>query len=284
MAKKPAPKAAKPKAPAPKPSESTALTSLAGAGELIVAGDKVPAHLQQQGAARGNENVGTEDLMVPRLGIVQAISPEVEPANPLYIKGAKAGDMFNSATRQLYGTRVMVVPVHFQKMYLVWKDRKQGGGFFGAFPDQMTAQDKAEAEGGKKSGIEVLDTPTHLCLLVDTERMAVDEIMIPMPRTKAKISRQWNSMIRMTGMDRFARAYSLSTQQQKNNKGTFYNFAVAQSGYPAAVLHAAAEKMFKSIQSGRTFNMDTRNMDAGGEPAADPSADPSADPEDDKGM
>jgi hypothetical protein len=268
MAKKPAAKAA-PAKPQKQEEQSTALVKAKSMGELVITGDQVPDHLRTQGAARGNENVGTEDLMVPRLGIVQAISPEVETANPLYIKGAKAGDMFNSATRQLYGTNVMVVPVHFQKLYLVWKDRTKGGGFFGAFPDAAAAQEKADAEGGKKDGIEVLDTPTHLCLLIDRERMTVDEIMIPMPRTKAKISRQWNSMIRMTGMDRFARVYTLGTQQQKNNKGTFFNFAVAQSGMPAKPLYDAAEKMFKSIQSGRTFNMDTRNMNGDDTPPAD---------------
>lgn len=261
MAKKPDVKKPAPKAPAPAAKQPGTDVAVLQGKDLVLVQDTVPDHLRHEGAPRGSENVGAEDLLIPRLVVLQAISPEVTQGDPLYIKGAAAGMLMNSASKRLYGMRVLVVPVHYDKLYLVWKDRKQGGGFFGAYPDQMAAQERADKEGGKDKGVEVLDTPTHLCLLIDPETYRVDEVMVSMPRTKAKISRQWNSMVRMTGADRFARVYVIGTAPSKNAKGSYFNFTVAQSGFPAKPLYEAAKKLWETINSGqRNVVMDTRGM------------------------
>lgn len=245
-----------------------------GGGALILMHDTPPAHIQT-GQGRGSENVQTDDLVIPRLEIVQAMSPCLDPNNEAeYIKGAKIGDLINSVTNQNYGREVFVVNVHYTKQWLVWKDRKQGGGFFGAYPNPEEAADRVEQEGGKNAGIEAIDTPTHLCLIVDRENGRVDEILVSMPRTKAKVSRAWNSMIRLAGGDRFGRVYRLTTAQEKNKRNEAYqNFVVAQSGYPAKPLFDKAEKLWQSVSSGgRTIKMDTKGYD----PAADGDGDTSS--------
>lgn len=236
---------------------------------LILMHDQVPDHLKEhmQGG-RGSENVGTEDLVIPRLEVIQTTSPAMDPKDGGYIKGATPGMLTNSVTNQLYGNEVFVVPVHYSKQWLVWKDRQKGGGFFGAYPTPDEANDRAEQEGGKKAGVEAIDTPTHLCLLVNRETGAVDEIIISMPRTKAKVSRQWNSIIRMAGGDRFARVYRIMTAQEENAKGKYFNFVVSQSGYPSKPLFTKAESLFESISKGRTIKMDTKGYDTEGD--ADP--------------
>jgi hypothetical protein len=171
--------------------------------------------------------------------------------------------LMNSVTKQLF-TEVFVVPIHYSKLFLVWKDRKQGGGFHGAYPTMDEAQEKADKEGGERNGIEVIDTPTHLCLLVNRDSGAVDEVMIAMPRTKAKISRAWNSMVKLAGGDRFARVYRIATQSEKNAKGTFFNYVIAQSGFPSKPLYQRAEKLYEAVKGGgRTIKMDTKGFDAG---------------------
>lgn len=241
-----------------------------GGGALILLHDTVPDHLKGKtsGAGRGSENVGTEDLVIPRLEVLQDLSPMCTKDDPEYNKNAEAGGLTNSVTSQLYGKEVFVVPVHYSKQWLVWKDRKKGGGFFGAYPNPEEAGDRVEQEGGKAQGVESIDTPTHLCLLVNRDTGGVDEVIISMPRTKAKISRQWNSMVKMAGGDRFARVYRITTQREENAKGKFFNFAVAQSGFPNKVLYDKAEKLYQSIAQGRTIKMDTKGYnpdDAGGD-------------------
>lgn len=277
-----------PKAKGPKaqPSKSTAVAPRAPqqeeetGGAMVLVQDQVPEYLQQhtQGKGRGSENVGADDLVIPRLEIVQAASPCLIEKDPAFIKGAVPGMLFNSVTRHLYGKAVTVIPVHYTKQYLVWRDRKLAeqlkigteGGFFGAFDFQDEAKAKAEAEGGEKKAVVVVDTPQHLCLCVDHESGEVSEVMLSMPRTKAKISRQWNSMIKLAGGDRFARAYEVTTKQETNTKGTFYNYAIIQRGFPSKPVFKRAEELYAAVASGKTrVVMDANDLQRGDTPADD---------------
>jgi hypothetical protein len=240
-----------------KKAETTAVsTKVEETQALIVVQDEVPDYIKQDGPARGSENVTTDDIVIPRLEIIQALSPAVKDGDPGYIDDARPGMLMNSVTKQLYGKEVMVIPVYYSKQWLVWKKRKDKdgkpleGGFFGAYNTPHEAQERANEEGGEAGNIEVLDTPQHLCLLIDSTNGKTDEVMISMPRTKAKISRQWNSMVRLAGGDRFARAYRITSTLEKKQQGDYYNFSVSQSGFPARQLYDKAEKLWAQINSG----------------------------------
>lgn len=230
------------------------------AGLPVVQGDRpdyLPAVIP--GAqARGSEDVGVKDLVIPRLDIVQALSPYRKRGDAKYIEGAVEGDLVNSLTLVNYGTAVVVVPVIFKKDFLVWKSRKDQngkpttGGFFGAFPTLAEAEDRAH-EARKEdlnAIIEVIDTPMNFCYIV-TPDGAVQEIVVSMARSKAKVSRKWNSLVRLNEGDRFSRAYKLSTLQEKGKSGDdYYNFDVAAVGYPSKEVYLRAEKMYKDITGG----------------------------------
>lgn len=243
-----------------------------GQSSMVVVTDQVPDYIRQD-SQRGSENVGMADLVIPRLEIVQGLSPAVKRGDPGFIQGAAPGMLNNSVTRQLYGENVVLVPLHYSVQYLVWRDRKHGGGneggFFGAYPTMDEARVRVAEEGGEAKGIMVVDTPQHLCLLINPDTWAAEEIMLSMPRTKAKISRQWNTMIRLAGGDRFGRVYKVSTIFEKNAKGDFYNFHIEQVGFPTAELYARAEALYKKIAAGeRRVVMDTSGLDTGA-PAGD---------------
>lgn len=237
-------------------------------GPLVVMGDQaqMPDYLRenQQGQARGSENVATEDLVIPRLEVLQDLSPQVDKSEPKYIKGAEPGLLMNSVTNRIYGNRVAVVPVYFQKSFLLWRDRDAGGGFLGAFPDPAAAEERKKQEKDSQN-LQIIDTPIHYCLLVDADHGTVEEIVIAMPRTKAKVSRQWNSMVRLAGGDRFSRVYLIGTAKEKNKKGQFYNYTITQSGFPMKRLFEAAEKMYASFTAagGQRRTMDTTGFEPG---------------------
>lgn len=224
-------------------------------GALVMVQDNVPDYIKQD-SQRGSENVTTDDIVIPRLEVIQALSPAVKDGDPGFIDGARPGMLMNSVTKQVYGKEVMVVPVFYTKQWLVWKKRKDEnnkpleGGFFGAYNSPMEAEDRKQQEGGDENHIEIIDTPQHLCLLINPTGGTVDEVMISMPRTKAKISRAWNSMVRLAGGDRFSRVYRIASQLEKKTQGDYYNFVVAQSGFPAKMLYDRAEKLYAQVQSG----------------------------------
>lgn len=250
---------------------------------MIITGDQMPDYINRNDQ-RGTEKLGMADLIIPRLEICQGLSPAVKKGDPGYIKGAQAGMLNNSVTRALYGDSVNVVPVHYAMQYLVWRDRKAAeawnkenprskkpiDGFFGAFTTNEEAIAEAESEGGAEECIEVVDTPTHLCLIIDHVSASVEEIMIPMPRTKAKISRQWNTLVKLGGGPRFGRVYKISTVLQKNEQGDFYNYSIASIGFASKNLFGQADRLYTNVEKGgREIKMDTKDYSSSGVPASD---------------
>lgn len=229
--------------------------------------DEVPDFLKDQTTARGSENVGADDLVIPRLELVQDLSPCRKKSDPNYIEGIEEGMLYNNVTRQNYGTEALVIPVFFRKEWLIWKDRNEGGGFRGAFATEAEANAAmADLEDGDKC--EVVDTAQHFCLLIQPETSKVEEIVISMNKSKMKVSRKWNSLIRMNGGDSFARVYRVGTVSEKNSKNQdYYNLVISPAGFPTKDLYQRAEKLYEAIASGAVqVNRDFEQASEGGEP------------------
>lgn len=210
----------------------------------------VPEHLRGKTSSRGSENVGTEDLVIPRLELVQALSPCRKKTDPAYIEGCEEGMLYNNVTRELYGAEVYVIPVYYKKEWLIWKDRKEGGGYRGAFNSEIEAkQEMAVMEDGDKC--EAIDTAQHFCLLVDPASGKAEEIVVSMSRTRMKTSRKWNSLIRLNEGDAFSRVYKLAAVSETNaNNQDYYNMQVSNVGFASKELYERAEKLYGAIVAG----------------------------------
>lgn len=235
-------------------------------GGELVRDEDIPDYIKQ-GRGRGNEEVGTSDVVIPRIELVQALSPCLKRNDPAFIEGAEPGMLFNSVSRELYGERVVVVPVFFRKQYLVWKDRKQGGGFRGAYdnPQDAALRIKEEPEADRKF-FEATETAQQLVLIVKGDG-TTEEAVISMARTKMKVSKQWNSMIRMAGGDRFSRQYDVFGVEDSSDKGDFHNYAVSlsETPYPSREVYEKAESLYEAITSGsRNMTVDTSDGDDAG--------------------
>lgn len=206
--------------------------------------------------ARGQENVGSADLVIPRLELIQDLSPARKRDNPAYIEGAQEGMLFNNVTRELYGTEVTVVPVYFKKEWLIWKDRKSGGGFRGAFDSKAeaeTAIHELKDKDGKAedpSLFEALDTAQHFCMLLQANKPP-QQIVLSMSRSKMKISRTWNSMMNLNNDDSFAHKYRVAAIGDKNSSNQdFFNLKIAPAGFVDEATYTAAEKMYEVFRAG----------------------------------
>lgn len=236
--------------------QTTDIANVNEANSALVVSDQLPEYLRnQQGQARGQENVGAEDLVIPRLEVVQDLSPARKRNDPNYIEGAESGMLYNSVTRELYGEAVTVVPVGFVKEWLLWKDRDKGGGFRGAFASQKLAEEARSQlvdADGKPEGddVDIVDTNQQFCILIKPDG-STEEIVVSMAKSKAKVSRKWNSLIRIGNGDSFSRVYRLQAVEDKNNKNqSFYNFGVSAVGFPAEPVYRRAEKMYEAFVGG----------------------------------
>ena len=210
--------------------------------------DEKPAYLTKHEGTRGQENVSIDDVTIPRLDVIQDISPQRKKKEPEYIEGAEEGILFNSVTNMLYGTTVAFVPVYYRKEFVVWKDRKKGGGFFGSFETMA----EAEAEANKLGDdFYAQDVGQHFGLIIRDDS-SVEEIVCSMSRSKMKASRQLNTLVKLGGGDRFSRAYTIKAFADTNKNGdNFFNIGIDQLGYVSEEIYRVAEKMYNSIVAGR---------------------------------
>ena len=239
--------------PAAKPQQQQPKTQLqAITGGLIH--QQQPEYLAQIKGNRGNEQVGTEDLIIPRLEIVQALSPCLKKTDPAYIEGCDQGMLFNNLTRELYGDEVLVMPIYFRKEFLLWVDRTKSdgaGGFRGSYPTAAAAQEKKdELTDEGEQHLQIVDTAQQFSLIVHSNARTED-IVVSMAKSKMKVSRRWNSLIRLATGDRFSRVYKITTVEEQGKKGTYYNYAVDVAGFPSKQLYDIALEKYKSIASGR---------------------------------
>lgn len=258
--------AAKPAAPAAKPTEAKETTAVVERATTAVAnaGANVPDYIRQS-QGRGSENVEMQDLVIPRIELVQALSYCLEEGGADYIEGAKPGMFYNSVTRELYGPQVIVCPVFFKKQYLCWKDRKKGGGFGGAYDTMQEANERISRETEEQEAWEAVETHQQIVLVVNPDTHETSEAVLSCARTKQKVSRQWNSLIRVNGFDRFSRIYELFGVDDENSAGEkFKNIGVRYVDFASMPVYKAAEALYNSIASGeRAVKIDDTFIDAG---------------------
>ena len=245
------------------------------ATELAVQEDHFPTtapDYMNQGPARGQENVGIEDLTIPRIDVIQSQSKQRKKNDPKYIEGAEEGMLFNTVSGKLYGSKLFICPVYFRKEWVIWKNQDAGGGFNGAFATEAEAKAVMRENGWdtetlKKDGhdiptYEAIDTGQHFCLVLDTSDMTTEEAVISMSKSKMKASRQLNTLAKMAGGDRFSRVYEVSAVEDQNKQGQdFFNMSVKQLGFAPEPVYRQAEKLYEAISSGqRDVNREEANQ------------------------
>lgn len=87
---------------------------------IAVQEDQLPDYMR--GHDKGMQNIGSDDVAVPRLQLIQALSPELDEYDDL-----KAGSIFHSGAGFSLGDRCEVVPLFTTKSYTLWRPRPAGG-------------------------------------------------------------------------------------------------------------------------------------------------------------
>ena len=185
-------------------------------------------------AGVGLENITTDDMQIPFIRIIQALSPQLQKDDPLYIKGAEQGDIFNTVSQEVFkqDEGVIVVPAFFEKKFLEFQLRSSGGGFV----RELAADDKDITMTSREGTIELLPNGnelvrTHQHLVI---AQSADGTMAPsvldMKKTQLKVSRRWNTLknsARLPSgalMPIYGTAWQLTTVLEANDQGKWFNY------------------------------------------------------------
>jgi len=211
----------------------------------------LPVHLQNQGAGRGNEEVDTQDLTIPRLQIIQALSDQRKKKSASYIEGADEGMSYNTATGELFEAEVYIIPVYFKKEFLVWTKVVSSDGFRGSFNTELEAVNAiANATDEKPEDLYVSETHQQYCLLIDPTTKATQEIVLSMKSSQIKVSKKLNTQVRINGGDRFSNVYVFTPVEESGKKGDYFNWSFKKAGYTPEEAFKNGEAMYDSISAG----------------------------------
>lgn len=190
----------------------------------------------QQNAGAGLDNVTAADMLVPRLTILQGLSPQLKRNNSAYIEGAKVGDICDVGTGMVFPGPILFLPVYYRKDYLEWAPRESGGGLVQihsdpAILDQTTRNERKQpvlpngniiAETAQFYGFN-LSAGGQMCFL-------------PMSSTQLKKARKWITLAASEKLRRkdgseyvaplFYRAYELGTADESNAQGEWVGWTV----------------------------------------------------------
>ena len=197
----------------------------------------------EEDAGSGLENLTADDLTIPLLKILQALSPEVNKRDGKYVDGAAAGDIVNTVTNELFTeeTGCVVIPVSYKRMFLEWQPRESGGGLIQQHLDpeilSKTTKDKTGADV-LENGNYIQTSATHYALVVSGD--SYQQVMIPMAGTQLKKSRTWNSVMASLKVKSskgnvftppsYSHKYKLTTVAESNDRGTWFGWSIENLG------------------------------------------------------
>ena len=207
----------------------------------------LPAAIMDDIISTAGEGVDydTSDLQIPFVRVIQALSPQIKKSDPAFIEGAGQGDAFNTVTGQYWSGEdgVTVVPCFQETKYLEFIPLDQGGGFVGERASNDPELGKTERNGAKEilpNGNELVKSDQHYCMIVGEDGMHQPAI-IDMKSTQLKVSRRWKTQIAMQKIKDgegnmrtpalFAMMWKLSTTEETNSMGTWYNWSVEKVGF-----------------------------------------------------
>src|SRR3954469_13644268 len=87
--------------------------------ELTKANNGIPAHLAGFTKAKIG-NVDSSDRIIPRIKLMQAISPELTD-----FPDAKAGQFWHTIAQQNLGPSIRAIPIIIRKSYVLWAPRSE---------------------------------------------------------------------------------------------------------------------------------------------------------------
>lgn len=127
----PKPAASPPKQQAKKAEPAQAVATREDASLPASVNEQLPAHMRAD-MDMGKENIRNEDMDIPRLKLIQGLSKELTLYDDL-----KAGHFFHSATEMIFDDKegFRVVPVYFERQYILWRPLENGGGILARAQD-----------------------------------------------------------------------------------------------------------------------------------------------------
>jgi hypothetical protein len=204
--------------------------------EVAVKQDNLPvafADDMMADAGLGFENVSANDVAIPYLKILQALSPELRGVTK--VAGAEEGLIINTVTGQLM-KEGRVIPCAFKKSYVEWTPREAGGGLVKEHTDEKILEKTKKNERGQDvlpNGNLIVTTAYHYVMVVSDG--GFERALLAMSSTQLKKSRRWLGQMMSLQVKvgeksftppPFSHSYHLGTGMETKDTNSWYGWLI----------------------------------------------------------
>jgi hypothetical protein len=215
--------------------------------------DQLPAFMRGQ-AGMGTERIGTADIEIPRLKLLQALSPEVQEADH------KQGHFFHAVAERTIGNEVGIVIVYVDQAFILWRPRKAGGGILARAADGVhwnppSATFDIQLDNGKKvtwrtaptvmkSGLaewgsldpsdpqsQPAATRMYNLVVVMPEIPELSPVVVTLQRAGIRVARKLMAKLKIAQAPSFGLKFAMSSTRDQGPLGDFWNFRFTSDGF-----------------------------------------------------
>lgn len=239
-------------------------------------GAEVPEYIledEEMGAA-GLENMEARDMVIPRLIIMQGLSPAVVAGE------AVIGEIRSSVTKEVILGRdeeCAFIPIYHYKEWISWADRSSNEGILDRSmdPDSELAQaalrgDKREDDRGRE--VRVVTEYHNFAVLVPNISLEFPMIL-SCARTNHKKGRQLLALARYRGnRPLFAGKYLMSASMETNKAGDdYFVYDFLNAGFADAEEYNAAKALYEGLKEAYAQRRIVADHSDAGDAPEDPS-------------
>lgn len=233
----------------------------------------LPAHLQG-GKQSKLGNVDSTDLIIPRVKLLQAISPEVTEND-----NAKAGQFWHTIAGESMGNKMRGIPIILRKSYVLWAPRGDERGILarandglnwdnagmeftvkpknsphnvtyklGATVHEKTGDGPALSEFGSSIPGDPKSPPaaalTYQFLWFFPDHAELSPAIVINTRSSVKPAQNLISKIDLRPVDHYGQVYEIGIIQEKGAEGPFFNYSYTSAGYASEEEFEMAKMMY----------------------------------------
>lgn len=179
---------------------------------------------------RGTEEIGRDDLRLPRLVIAQGLSTQLIEGDSNYIQGLKMFDMFNDLTGEIYGKGPLTFIPCRRDVVRIEFDPEDGTK---VLDRNVQANDPRLAWDGDKPPRATKFTE-FVALLIHGNGRKPEPIVISIKETNKFMRRaaeKLTGFVKFQDGPIFAGYKTVTAKSEKNDNGTFGVFVFANAGF-----------------------------------------------------
>lgn len=264
------------------------------AGTVVTSGridPNLPAHLQGLQKTVKVGNIDRSDLIIPRIKLLQAISPEITENN-----NAKAGQFWHNTAAMMLGESVRVIPIIMRKTFVLWSPRNDDRGILARAVDglnwdlpgaEFTVKPKNSPKPvtyklGKTVHEKTGDTPalsefgssipddpnsapaaalTYEWLFLMPDFLDLGPAIVINTRSSVKPAKELINKIDIRPVDHYYGQYLMNVSTEKGDEGPYYNYKYAADGYADEALAIRAKALHDEFKDAN-FRADDESDEA----------------------